>query len=168
LQALAERPWRGIVTTAQTRCGRPRWRATPSWRSAWSSPPTQPRWKKAAVAFLIQIFGRADVPASLCLAPRRNRPQDRRHRRRQLPSSLHKKWSFVFVGFAPGDPDLAMLAGRILGASPSTLEHFFVAPALSDLDARRIKAEFGLVPVSIEGKPGGCVQGADPRLRPGQ
>jgi len=158
LQALADAPWRGFITTAQDAL----------WTSALASDAElSGRMVFAATAaalengrgrFLIQIFGRADVPASLCLAPFEIGPKIVATGARAYLENLHKKWSFVFVGFGPGDPDLAMLAGRILGASPSTLQHFFVAPTLSDLDARRVKAEFGLVPVSIEGKLGDAIK----------
>ena len=151
LQAIASAPWRGIITTAQDAL----------WTSALTGDTELTgRMVFAANAralesgrgrFLVQIFGRHDVPTSLCLAPFEIGPKVVATGASSYLEGLHKKWSFVFVGFGPGDPDLAMLAGRVLGASPSTLEHFFVAPALPDLQARQIKAEFGLVPVSIEG-----------------
>jgi len=152
LQAIAAAPWRGIITTAQDAL----------WTSALTGDAeltgrmvfaaNAPALESGRGRFLLQLFGRQDVPASLCLAPSEIGPKIVATGASSYVQALHKKWSFVFVGFGPGDPDLAMLAGRVLGASPSTLEHFLVAPELSDMDVRRIKAEFGLVPVSLEGK----------------
>ena len=150
LQAIASAPWRGIITTALDAL----------WTSALAGDAELAgRMVFAANAaalenghgrFLIQLCGRADAAASLCLAPFEIADKIVATGAGKYLENLHKKWSFVFVGFSPGDPDLAMLAGRILGTSPSTLEHFFIAPALPSLDARRVKAEFGLVPVSLE------------------
>ncbi len=151
LQAMARAPWRGIITTAQDAL----------WTSALADvaesagrmvfAANASTLEKGRGRFLIQIFGRSDVPASLCLAPFEIATKIVATGAASYLEGLHKKWSFVFVGFGPGDPDLAMLAGRLLGASPSTLEHFFVAPGLSPLDACRVKAGLGLVPVSVEG-----------------
>ena len=151
LEALAGAPWRGIITTAQDALWTSALKGVAELAERMVFAANASALDKGRGRFLIQIFGRADVPASLCLAPGEIGPKIVATGAASYLQALHKKWSFVFVGFAPGDPDLAMLAGRIFGTSPSTLEHFFVAPALSDLDARRIKAEYGLVPVSIEG-----------------
>jgi tetratricopeptide (TPR) repeat protein len=151
LEAMAGAPWRGIITTAQDALWTSALKGEAGLAERMVFAANAGTLEKGRGRFLIQIFGRADVPASLCLAPGEIGPKIVATGAASYLQSLHKKWTFVFVGFAPGDPDLAMLAGRILGASPSTLDHFFVAPALSDFDARRIKAEYGLVPVTIEG-----------------
>ena len=151
IRTLARAPWRGIVTTGYDGL----------WATALAEPAEKSeRLVLAAQAanlepgrgrFLVQLFGRADVPESLCLGPAEIAAKIVAPGASEFLVGLHKKWSFVFVGFGPGDPDLAMIAGRLLGASPSTLDHFFVAPGLSAFDARRVKAEFGLVPVAVEG-----------------
>jgi tetratricopeptide (TPR) repeat protein len=151
LQALANAPWRGIITTGLDSV----------WTAALANAPDLAgRMVFAASAatleagrgrFLLQLLGRPDVPASLCLAPFEIAPKIGATGATKFLENLHKKWSFVFVGFSPGDPDLALLAGRILGASGSTLEHFFVAPGLTAIDERRVKAELGLTVVSVDG-----------------
>ena len=151
IQAAARAPWRGVITTALDAL----------WTSALAGDAEVANrivfaGNAAALdsgrgRFLVQLFGRADVPASLCLAPFEVGAKIVATGAATYLESLHKKWSFVFVGFAPNDPDLHMLAGRILGASPSTSPHFFVAPDLQPIDASRVKAEFGLVPVSVAG-----------------
>ena len=151
IRASARAPWRGVITTALDAL----------WTSALAGDAeVANRMVFAGNAaaldsgrgrFLVQLFGRADVPASLCLAPFEVGAKIVATGAAKYLEGLHKKWSFVFVGFAPNDPDLDLLAGRILGASPSTNPHFFIAPGLSSIDARRIKAEFGLVPVPVEG-----------------
>ena len=151
IRNLACAPWRGIVATGFDRL----WAV-----SLGDEPDKSERMVFAAKAgtlepgrgrFLVQLFGRADVPESLCLAPAELSAKVVAPGASEMLAGLHKKWSFVFAGFRPGDPDLAMLANRLLGASASTLEHYFVAPGLSDLDTLRVKAEYGLVPVAVEG-----------------
>jgi len=151
IQAAAGAPWRGFISTALDGL----------WASALAGDSElENRMVFASNAagldsgrgrFLLQLFGRTDVPASLCLAPFELAAKVVATGAARYLENLHKKWSFVFVGFAPDDPDLAMLAGRLLGASPSTVEHFFIAPNVSALDVRRMKAEFGLVAVDGEG-----------------
>ncbi len=151
IRAAARAHWRGIITTALDAL----------WTSALAGDAeVANRMVFAGNAaaldsgrgrFLVQLFGRTDVPASLCLAPFEVGPKIVATGAAKYLENLHKKWSFVFVGFAPNDPDLNLLAGRILGASPSTSQHFFVAHDLQPIDAYRVKAEFGLVPVSVAG-----------------
>jgi len=151
MTAVARAPWRGIVTTALDGL----------WSAAVAGDvEVANRMVFAASAsalesgrgrFLLQLLGRPDVPASLCLAPCEIGPKIIAPGAGKYLERLHKKWSFVFVGFDPEDPDLDWLAGRILGTSASTVDHFWVAPSLSDIDARRVKGEFGLCPVSVEG-----------------
>ncbi len=151
MQAIAGAPWRGFITTefGALWTGALAGEAGVSERMAFAA--NAAALESGRGRFLLQLFGRADVPASLCLAPSEIAAKIVATGAGNYLENLHKKWSFVFVGFALGDPDLGMLAGRILGTSPSTLEHFFVAPSLSTLDARRVQAEYGLVPVSVEG-----------------
>jgi tetratricopeptide (TPR) repeat protein len=151
IRTIAHAPWRGIVATGYDSL----------WTAALADEPDKSeRMVLAAKAsklepgrgrFLVQLFGRADVPESLCLAPFEISAKIVATGASEFLCGLHRKWSFVFVGFGPGDPDLAMLAGRLLGASGSTLEHYFVGAGLSDFDARRVSAEFGLMPVALEG-----------------
>ncbi|HEX7507044.1 MAG TPA: hypothetical protein VF550_09750 [Polyangia bacterium] len=151
VQAIAHAPWRGVITTTQDGLWMSALAGSAELAGRLVFAANAPALETGRGRFLVQLFGRPDVPTSLCLAPFEIGPQIVATGASRYLEGLHKKWSFVFVGFEPGDPDLAMLAGRVLGASPSTIEHFFVAPELADLDARRIKVEFGLVPVSLPG-----------------
>ena len=151
IRAIVKAPWRGIITTGLD--------------GIWASAVAEDvelvnRIAFAANAkglengrgkFLIQLFGRSDVPTSLCLAPSEIKAKIVAPGASKYLQSLHEKCSFVFVGYSPDDPDLALLAGRILGASGSALPHFFVSQALSARDARRVKAEWGMVPVALDG-----------------
>lgn len=151
IQAVAKAPWRGLITTGLDSL----------WTAALANAADLAgRVVCAAEAaslesgrgrFLLQVFGRPDLPSSLCLAPSDLGPTVVDTGAARFIEGLHKRWSFVFVGFSAGDPDLALLAGRVLASSPSTLEHFFVAPDLSTIDARRVKAEYGLTGVAVEG-----------------
>ena len=151
LRAIAKAPWRGIIATGQDAIWTTALAGEADLAERVVFAANVPVLHQGRGRFLVQLFGRADVPASLCLAPREIGPALVATGAVDYLETLHKKWSFVFLGFAPDDPDLDLLAGRILARSPSMLEHFFVAPALTDLNARRIRAEFGLVPVAMEG-----------------
>ena len=100
--------------------------------------------------FLLQIFGRADVPASLCLAPAEIPAKIGATGAAAFIASLYHKWSFVFVGYRPDDPDLNLLCQRVLGATETRVPHFLLTPPLSDSGARLVRAELGLVPVSLD------------------
>jgi hypothetical protein len=151
IRTTARAPWRGIVNTGFDAL----------WSNALSGADCKPDRIVSAAGtatlepgrgrFLVQLFGRADVPDSLCLAPVELGQKVVAPGAGDLLLGLHNKWSFVYVGFNPDAPDLAMLASRLLGASKSTLEHYLVCPGLSDLGARQVRAELGLVPVPLAG-----------------
>lgn len=150
IQALAEAPWRGIIATGLD----PLWAAAAGQSAAGSLRPLladqAPTLEAAHGRFLLQIFGRTDVPTSLCLAPVEIGAKVASPGAAELVLALHKKWSFVFVGFTPGDPDLVLFAGRVLAAATSTVEHFLLAPELSELELRKLKADYGLTGVASE------------------
>lgn len=149
IRQVAHAPWRGLVTTGLDAL----------WATALDDDEeVRARTAFAAHAatleagrgrFLLQLFGRSDAPASLCLLPAEIPNKVVAPGAAQYLAHLHQKLSFVFVGFSPADPDLAMLAGTILGATASNVPHFFVAPDLSGTDGRLIRATFGLQPVSL-------------------
>jgi tetratricopeptide (TPR) repeat protein len=149
IRQVAHAPWRGLVTTGLDAL----------WATALDDDEeVRARTAFAAHAatleagrgrFLLQIFGRSDVPASLCLSPAEIPGKVVTPGAAKYLAHLHQKLSFVFVGFAPADPDLAMLAGTILGATTSNVPHFFVAPDLSASDGRLVRATLGLQPVSL-------------------
>jgi tetratricopeptide (TPR) repeat protein len=101
--------------------------------------------------FLIQLLGRSDMPASIILSPSELASKVMGTGAGKYLETIHRKWSFVFIGFGPNDPDLVLLAGRLLGNHPGHMPHFFVAPGLSSLDAKRVRSQFGLSPVPVEG-----------------
>jgi len=150
ISSVAHAPWRGLIATT----------FDPLWATALADDPEiASRTAFAANAsslehghgrFLLQIFGRADVPASLCLAPAEIPAKIGATGAAAFVASLYHKWSFVFVGYRPDDPDLAMLVQRVLGATETRVPHFLLAPQLSDGDARLVRAELGLVPVSLD------------------
>ncbi len=100
--------------------------------------------------FLLQIFGRADEPGSLCLAPAEIPARITATGATGFVTSLYQKWSFVFVGYRPDDPDLTFLVQRVLGATETRVPHFLLVPPLSDNGERLVRAELGLVPVSVD------------------
>lgn len=151
IQAVAAAPWRGIIATGYDGL----------WAKALADQGEKPeRLALAAHAstlepgrgrFLVQLFGRPDVPDSLCLGPTEIVPKLVATGAADFIAGLYKKWSFVFLGFGPADPDLALLAGRLLGATASSTDHYLLTPGLSAWDARRARVELGLVPVAVEG-----------------
>jgi tetratricopeptide (TPR) repeat protein len=151
IRAVARAPFRGIVATGFDAL----------WANALAAEGCKPeRIVGAAGAaalepgrgrFLVQPFGQTGAPDSLCLIPAELGPKVVATGASDFLLALHRKWSFVYVGYGPDAPDLAMLAGRLLGASKSAIEHYLVCPGLSDLDARRVRAEHGLHPVATAG-----------------
>jgi tetratricopeptide (TPR) repeat protein len=149
IQALADAPWRGIIDTGLDSVWAAALAAAPDLSGRMVFASSASALESGHGRFLLQLFGRPDVPSSLCLAPFEMGAAVVATGAAKFIEGLHKKWSFVFVGFSPSDPDLAML-GRIVAGSPSTLEHFYVAPGMSTTDARRVKAEYGLTVVSVD------------------
>jgi tetratricopeptide (TPR) repeat protein len=151
IRSVASAPWRGIIATGYDGL----------WAKALAEQGEKPeRLAFAAHAasiepgrgrFLLQLFGRPDLPDTVCLGPSEIAAKVVAPGASKFLAGLHQKWSFVFLGFGPDDPDLAMLAGRLLGANPSTADHYLVTPGLSAWDARRVRAETGLIPVAVEG-----------------
>ena len=151
IRAVASAPWRGIIATGYDGL----------WAKALAEQGEKPeRLAFAANAagiepgrgrFLLQLFGRPDLPDTLCLGPSEIATKLVASGASQFLAGLYQKWSFVFLGFRPDDPDLAMLAGRLLGANASTVDHYLVTPGLSAWEARRVRAETGLIPVAMEG-----------------
>src|SRR6185436_1256348 len=68
-----------------------------------------------------------------------------------LLAEAHRRWSFVFVGFRPGDPDLALVAERLLGSSASESEDFLLCPGLTEAEAQVLGAELALTAIALEG-----------------
>jgi hypothetical protein len=111
LQAIARAPWRGIITTAQDALWTSALTGVAELAERMVFAANAPALEKAAGDSWSRSSG-ADVPASLCLAPFEIAPKIVATGAASYLQGLHKKWSFVFVGFGPGDPDLSMLAGR--------------------------------------------------------
>ncbi len=148
IQALADAPWRGIINTGLDSVWAAALAAAPDLSGRMVFASSASALEGGRGRFLLQLFGRPDVPSSLCLAPFELGTAVVASGAAKFIEGLHKRWSFVFVGFSPCDPDLALF-GRVLATSPSTIEHFFVAPELSTTDARRVKGEHGLTVVSL-------------------
>ncbi len=74
----------------------------------------------------LHVFGSADEPASLCLAPLDLRRREGAAGLASFVAERFRERSFVFLGFAPGDPDLELLVARLLGGAASRLDHYLV------------------------------------------
>jgi golgin subfamily B member 1 len=150
-EAAARIPWRGVITTG----------LDDLWTRALGAGdermPTTALDPGQAVAldglrgrFLLHLLGRAAAPASLCLGARDLRDKVARTATGPMVLDAHGRWSFVFVGFVAGDPDLTLVAERLLGGSASTVEHFWLlpgAPGAADVDAAG--AELAVTPVAV-------------------
>ena len=150
IRTVARAPWRGFIST--------------TFDSLWAlalanDPEVVSRTAFAATAntlehgrgrFLLQLFGRADVPASLCLAPSEIPAKISATGAAAVVANLYHKWSFVFVGYTPSDPDLTLLVQRVLGTTESRAPHYLLAPQFSQSEERLVRAELGLTPVSMD------------------
>jgi tetratricopeptide (TPR) repeat protein len=149
LAAVAQIPWRAVVTTAlddlweraAAASGVPTLVLLPGQRHELDDPQRM----------LLQLFGRASAPESLCLGPRDVRTKLALAGTGALLAEAHRRWSFVFVGFRPGDPDLALVAERLLGSSASEAEDFLLCPGASEAEAQVTGAELALTAVPLEG-----------------
>jgi len=148
--ALAGAPWRGLITTtfdalwATALAGD----AEVANRTAFAAGASA--LEHGHGRFLLQIFGRADVPASICLSPAEIPAKIGSSGAAAFLAGLYHKWSFVFVGYQPDDPDLNLLVQRVLGATETRAPHFLLASQLSAGEARLVHGELGLVPVSLD------------------
>ena len=107
---------------------------------------------------LLRLLGSASAPESLCLGPRDVRTKVALSGTGALLAEAHRRWSFVFVGFRPGDPDLALVAERLLGSSASEREDFLLCPGASEAEAQVLGAELALTAVALEGDVAGALQ----------
>jgi hypothetical protein len=151
IAAAARIPWRAIVTTA----------VDDLWERAATADPALPTHvlesgeavalDQLAGRLLVSLFGRASAPATLSLGA----PDVRRNialtDTGALLSEAHGRWSFVFAGFAAGDPDLVLVAGRLLGASASAREHFLLCPGATADEAEALGADLALTAIAGEG-----------------
>src|SRR6185436_4761867 len=113
--------------------------------------PGQPHELDGGERMLLQLLGRAGSPESICLGPRDVRAKLARGTTGALLAEAHRRWSFVFVGFRPGDPDLALVAERLLGSSASESEDFLLCPGLTEAEAQVLGAELALTAIALEG-----------------
>lgn len=149
IAAAAAVPFRGVVTTA----------LDDVWERALAADgrvPTTVVPPGGALAldgfrgrFLLPLLGRAADEALPCLSPREVRAR-LGGGRAALLHEAHRRYSFVLVGFAPGDPDLALAAG-LLGASGSAREHFWLLPGVPADEAAVAGLELGCTPVVLDG-----------------
>ena len=149
---LASIPWRGIVTTA--------------WDDQWdtalgatTADPTTSFLPRDAAAlerhrgrFLLHLFGSTAAPETLALSPGDLRRKLGPTGVVETLRGLYRRWSFVFVGFTPGDPDLAMICERLLGGQPTDSEHFLLYPGESGFAAETLAAELGATTVPFAGE----------------
>jgi len=103
-------------------------------------------------AFSCRFFGRADVPASLCLAPAEIPAKIGATGAASFVAGLYPQVVVRFRGYRLDDPDLNMLVQRVLGASRDAgcRTSCWRGRNSSNSDARRVRSELGLVPVSLE------------------
>jgi tetratricopeptide (TPR) repeat protein len=100
--------------------------------------------------FLLELAGSTRAPESLSLGMVEGR--------RRLGASgigaalrgLAERRCFVFAGFRPGDPDLAMVLQQIEGALERG-RHFIFLPGARGLEADLLEAELGLTVIPYEG-----------------
>jgi SIR2-like domain len=153
LAALAAAPWRAVVTTG----------FDATWLRAHAAAGAEPLVLTAGtpvaddavvldddVRLLIQVLGQAAEPDTLCLgaADLRRRVVDTGLG--DVLAALARRYSFVFVGFDPGDPDLEWVAGRLIGATGGDHRHFVLCPGASRLDLSVLGAGTGLEPIETE------------------
>lgn len=144
-------PWRGMITTA----------FDDLWDRVAEADKRQPariflpgdagELEQHRGRFLLRLFGSLKVPTSVCLAPSDLRRQDSYGSLVSFFGALAQKRCLVFVGFRPGDPDLAFVAQRLMGAAADPADHFLLYPDEPAVDAEAAGAELGLTAVPCSG-----------------
>ncbi|HEY2904103.1 MAG TPA: tetratricopeptide repeat protein, partial [Polyangia bacterium] len=152
LSALAAIPWRGVVTAAWDT----QWDAA---LTAVASDPITVFLPRDAAAldrhrgrFLLHLFGSTAAPEILALSPGDLRRKLGPTGVVESLRALYRRWSFVFVGFAAGDPDLVMISERLLGGQPTDAEHFFFYPGEAGFAAEVVTANLGPTAVPFAGE----------------
>src|SRR5262249_38223881 len=148
--ALGALPWNGVVV-----CG-----FDDLWDRALTTGPEPFRPLRdgqladsGAARFLVRALGATDAPDTLCLSPR-----DARDGVRQAVAAFlrqrFREETFVFLGFAPDDPDLTLLVHGLLGGAPTWAEHFLVVTGAARLGPERLEAAgagLGLTVLPVDG-----------------
>jgi tetratricopeptide (TPR) repeat protein len=150
LKAVAEFPWRAVVSTA----------FDDQWERALSGIADRRDPLRVLVGVdvsararlgggdtaLLHLFGRTSVPGSLCLGPADAR-------RRLVPSAglawldqLRRRRSLVLVGFRPSDPDLVWLTSWLAAqpAQGASVPHFLFLDLSEEADPDAEVAAWGL------------------------
>jgi tetratricopeptide (TPR) repeat protein len=137
--AAARIPWRGVITTGFDGL----WRQAPDSELRLTAE-TAAALDAPAGRFLLELCGSTDAPEGLALGAAAQRERVLSRAAAASVRALAGRRSFVLVGFEPGDPDLALLAQLLAGASGTP--HFLFARA-TGLEAELLGAELGLTVV---------------------
>ena len=68
-----------------------------------------------------------------------------------LLCDLARTCSFMYVGFQPGDPDLDLFAGRVLGPAALERSHFALVTGGASVATALFRGSFGLGPIAFAG-----------------
>ncbi|MDB4980559.1 MAG: hypothetical protein JWM82_1311, partial [Myxococcales bacterium] len=144
-------PWRGVVTTGFDGL----WAAA----AEVTSPVTSPELVSHAGRFLLELCGSVAAPESLSIGAADARARLAPTGVAEALRALAKRRSFVLVGFAVGDPDLALVTSALADAAGGGPHFLFVDAA--GLDAAVLGDEWGATIVTC---PSGSV-GLEASLR---
>ncbi|HVZ74324.1 MAG TPA: tetratricopeptide repeat protein [Polyangia bacterium] len=131
IAAAAAVPWRGVVTTG----------FDGSWATAGATRVAPGDGVDLAThgRFVLELAGGVDAPDRVIVGAGDARARLGATDVAAQLRALARRRSFVLVGFAPGDPDLALVTAALAGEGGP---HFWFAPA-SGLDAEALGAEVG-------------------------
>ena len=76
--------------------------------------------------FLLRLCGTVAAPKTICLSPTDLRARVTPTGITDIVDELYERWSFVFLGFGPDDPDFRLVSQRLLGANIAGPEHFLI------------------------------------------
>jgi tetratricopeptide (TPR) repeat protein len=147
LAAVARVPWRGVVTTGLDDLW-PRALAGGDMMTIVLGPGEELALGNLRGRFLLSLLGRASAPASVCIGARDVAVKVARTATTGLLTDAHRRWSFVFLGFAAGDPDLTLIE-RLIGGSGSTREHFLLCSGGSPAEVEALGAELAITTVAL-------------------
>ncbi|MBI5479604.1 MAG: tetratricopeptide repeat protein [Deltaproteobacteria bacterium] len=151
-RALARLPFRGVISTGfDTVLGRP------FGIDEDDGPPVFTHIDGAAIRahrgpFFLAAHGELSRPATLILSRTDLRRAVADPDYSAFCRELFGRYSLVFVGFAPADPDFIALLERHFGGAPrALLPHIMLADGVPPLEVKELKAAHGVVVVPVGG-----------------
>src|SRR4051812_15865386 len=136
LGVIARIPWRGVIATGFDDL----WEGLLNTDAESPVPAFLARDAQALARhrgrFLLRLCGTVAARETICLSPTDLRRRVTPTGITDVVDELYERWSFVFLGFGPDDPDFRLVSQRLLGANIAGPEHFLIYPGEPGFEAQ--------------------------------